>query len=404
MKQPELKKMPVASLVPADYNPREIDADAMEGLQNSIDKWGLVELIVWNERSGNVVGGHQRLKVLESMGVEETTVVVVDLDDVDEKAMNITLNSPEITGKFTPGLDDLLKQIKFERPDYTSLLKFEPLEAVAAKLLNASGPKDGNTEKDRVPEEVEHMTKPGDIWILGNHVLACGDSLDLDAVGRMMDGARADMVFTDPPWNVNYGGSDHPSWKTEGRKILNDHMDPEQWLEFVTGFCGTLAAFTESGAALYMVMSAQEWPVVDQCLRDAAFHWSSTIIWAKDRLVLSRKGYHTQYEPIWYGWNGTGARLRPLEDRTQSDLWEFKRPSVSDLHPTTKPVELIERALQNSSMPGDVILDLFGGSGSTLIACESTGRHARLMELDPKYCDVIIRRWQDFTGQMAERK
>jgi len=149
------------------------------------------------------------------------------------------------------------------------------------------------------------------------------------------------------------------------------------------------------------VMSAQEWPVIHGSLNAAGFHWSSTIIWAKDSLVLSRKDYHTQYEPIWYGWNSSAARLVELEDRKQSDVWSMERPKRSDLHPTTKPIELVERAINNSAKTGGIVLDLFGGSGSTLIACEKTGRDCRTVELDPKYADVIIRRWQEFTGEKA---
>ena len=141
--------------------------------------------------------------------------------------------------------------------------------------------------------------------------------------------------------------------------------------------------------------------MIDDALRTAGFHWSSTIIWAKDTLVLSRKDYHTQYEPIWYGWNASAARLVELEDRKQSDVWSMERPKRSDLHPTTKPVELVERAINNSAKPGGIVLDLFGGSGSTLIAAEKAGRKCRTVELDPKYADVIIRRWQDFTGSKA---
>ena len=148
-------------------------------------------------------------------------------------------------------------------------------------------------------------------------------------------------------------------------------------------------------------MSAQEWPVIDGSLRESGFHWSSTIIWAKDRLVLSRKDYHTQYEPIWYGWNDDGPRLNPVTDRKQSDLWQINRPSKSELHPTTKPVELIVQMLQNSSKPGNIILEPFCGSGSTLIACEQTRRSCRAIELDPKYVDVIITRWELATGNKA---
>jgi DNA modification methylase len=149
-------------------------------------------------------------------------------------------------------------------------------------------------------------------------------------------------------------------------------------------------------------MSAQEWPVIDKQLREVGFHWSSTVIWAKDRLVLSRKDYHTQYEPIWYGWNADSARLSPVEDRKQSDLWEIQRPARSELHPTMKPIELVQKSIVNSSKPGNIVLDSFGGSGSTLIACEQTNRKCRMVELDPQYCDVILARWEKFTGKTAE--
>ncbi len=215
-----------------------------------------------------------------------------------------------------------------------------------------------------------------------------------------MGGARADLIFTDPPWNVNYG-ADMDENNAQGyrpRTIMNDSMKPEDWLKFCRALTGTLFIASKPGCPIYLVMSAQEWPIIDGALRDAGFHWSSTIIWAKDRLVMSRKDYHTQYEPIWYGWNETGPRLSPLEDRCQSDLWAIDRPSKSELHPTTKPIELVERAIANSSKKGDLVLDLFGGSGSTLIAATKVGRRSCLMELDPKYCDVILKRWAEMTG------
>ena len=178
-------------------------------------------------------------------------------------------------------------------------------------------------------------------------------------------------------------------------------MQADDWQQFCNDIANSLFVCTKAGAPIYVVMSAQEWPVIHVALNAAGFHWSSTIIWAKDSLVLSRKDYHTQYEPIWYGWNGGAARLMELEDRKQSDLWEMQRPKRSELHPTTKPVELVERALENSGKPGGIVLDLFGGSGSTLIAAEKTGRQCRTVELDPKYADVIIKRWQEYTGLKA---
>ena len=249
----------------------------------------------------------------------------------------------------------------------------------------------------------EPTSKRGDIYLLGDHRLMCGDSTSKEQVQQLMEGAKARFVFTDPPWNVDYGAdAGHPSWKP--RKILNDNMSAEQFGAFLSTAFRCMAEASEPGCMTYVVMSAQEWGNVMTALDSTGYHWSSTIIWAKDSLVLSRKDYRTQYEPIWYGWldnGGQAKRLYPLEDRKQSDLWQIPRPKVSVEHPTMKPVALVAKALQNSSRAGDIVLDLFGGSGTTLIAAEQTGRACRMMELDPKYFDVIIARWEKLTGGKA---
>jgi DNA modification methylase len=212
-----------------------------------------------------------------------------------------------------------------------------------------------------------------------------------------MDGDKTRCIFTDPPWNVDYGSdAKHPSWKP--RKILNDKMSTEQFGAFLLAAFQTMKAVAEPGCMIYVVMSAQEWGNIMSAMRQAGFHWSSTIIWKKDSLVLSRKDYHTQYEPIWYGWLDGGKRLCPLKDRKQSDIWDIPRPKVSVEHPTMKPIALIAKAFVNSSRFGDVVLDLFGGSGSSLITAEQTGRECRMMELDPKYCDVIVKRFIELVG------
>lgn len=260
-------------------------------------------------------------------------------------------------------------------------------------------------EVDEVPsvEEVEHRTKLGQLWKLGDHLLYCGDSTENQTFEKLMGEEKCHIIWTDPPWNVNYGAVEEGNQQGyKVRTIMNDHMNEGQWDEFVGQFCKTMFDFSEQGAPIYLVMSAQEWPVIDRNLREVGFHWSSTIIWAKDRLVLSRKDYHTQYEPIWYGWNADGPRLVEVADRKQSDVWEIERPSRSELHPTMKPIELVQRSLLNSSKPGNIVLDPFGGSGSTLIACEQTNRKCRMVELDPQYCDVILERWEKFTGKKAE--
>jgi DNA modification methylase len=236
------------------------------------------------------------------------------------------------------------------------------------------------------------LTRQGDIWQVGRHRLMCGDSTDMSQVARLMDGKKAQMVFTDPPWNVDYGGdAKHPSWKS--RTILNDKMSTEDFYNFLLAACKSMASAVEPGAMVYLVMSAQEWGSIMTAMASSGFHWSSTIVWVKDSHVLSRKDYHTRYEPIWYGWHGGGKALCHLKDRQQNDVWEIDRPKKSDDHPTMKPIALAGRAIGNSSRYGDAVLDLFGGSGTTLLASEQLDRAAYLMELDPKYCDVILKRY-----------
>jgi DNA modification methylase len=199
------------------------------------------------------------------------------------------------------------------------------------------------------------------------------------------------MLFTDPPWNVDFGGSEHPSWKK--RSILNDKMSEEDFYKFFLFFLMSAQSACEPGAPAYIVMSSQEFGALQYAAKEVGFHWSSTLTWVKDTHVMSRKDYHTQTEFIWYGWRKGAGRLVHLEDRNQSDAWMIPRPKKSIEHPTMKPIELVAKAINNSSRKGDLVLDLFGGSGSTLIAAEQTDRTAHLMELDPKYCDVIAIRF-----------
>lgn len=395
----DIQKIPVSKIKAAKYNPRRDlkpgDAE-YEKLHRSIEKFGYVEPVIWNSRTGNIVGGHQRFKILTAMGYTEIDCVVLDIDEQREKALNVALN--KISGEFDiPLLTDLLRDLSGDGFD-VSLTGFDAAEIDDLfRDKTTSNVKEDNFDADKAIAEIETpITRRGDVWILGKHSLMCGDSTSMDDVKTLMDGKKARFVFTDPPWNVDYGTSKNPRWKN-GRQILNDSMSTEEFGAFLLRAFTCMKEVSEPGCMTYVVMSAQEWGNLMNAMTALTYHWSSTIIWKKDTLVLSRKDYHTQFEPIWYGWP-EGARLCPLRDRKQSDVWEIPRPKVSEEHPTMKPVTLVAKAMLNSSHTGDFVLDLFGGSGTTLIAAEQTGRMCRMMELDPKYCDVIVKRFIEQVG------
>lgn len=399
----KIHEIDIDQVTPYNDNPR-VNTDAINVVKKSLAEFGFQQPIVV-DKDNIIIVGHTRLEAAKQLGFDKVPCLIADnLSDEKTKAYRIMDNkSAEYAswnyGLLTKEITDLLEQ-DYDL-EFTGFTDAE-LQDLGFDLNLESFVETPVTAEDEIPEisEDDPISKMGDVWILGNHRLCCGDSTSIDDVEKLMKGERADMIFTDPPWNVNYG-EDTAGGKYKDRKILNDHLEVDEWADFVTGFCSSLKVASKGGCMTYLVMSAQEWAVVDKTLRDSGFHWSSTIIWAKDSLVISRKDYHTQYEPIWYGWNNDESRLSPLLDRKQSDVWEIPRPRVSKLHPTTKPVELIERAINNSTQRTNLILDLFLGSGSTLIAAEKTGRKCYGMELDPKYADVVVERWQNYTGKNA---
>jgi DNA modification methylase len=387
----------ISKITPYDKNPR-INEKAVEKVAVSIREFGFQQPIVV-DKDGVVIVGHTRLKAAEKLGLKEVPVLTAsDLSSEQVMAYRLADNK---TAEFSEWDLDLLAG------------ELEGLEAFDFDMVPYGFEKIGEITEDdfdadeeiaKIEEEgYEPFTKPGQIIRLGSHRLLCGDSTKQEDVEKLMDGALAAMVFTDPPWNVNYGAVDEKNAQGyKPRTIMNDSMDTEDFKEFMQKAFSCMGKVSEPGAMTYVVMSAQEWGNVMLALSENNYHWSSTIIWNKDRLVLSRKDYHTKYEPIWYGWKSDAPRNYPLLDRKQSDVWDIDRPSKSDEHPTMKPIELVARAINNSSEPGSNVLDLFGGSGTTLIAAEQTGRRCFMSELDPKYCDVIVRRWELLTGKKAE--
>lgn len=385
----KIEYLSVDSLKPYEKNAKKHPAEQVEHIANSIREFGFRQPLVIDKENVLVIG-HGRLLAAKKLGLD--AVPCVRADDLTEEqikalrlADNKTNESEWDFDLLGSELDDIF-DIDMEQFGFDVSLDDEPQEVA----------------EDEVPEEVETRCKLGDVWQLGNHRLICGDSTSIEQIDKLMNGEKADMVFTDPPWNVNYGAvAKGNAMGYKPRTIKNDFMGTDEFKEFMYNAFKAMNNASKAGCMTYVVMSAQEWGNMMLTLAENDYHWSSTIIWNKDQLVLSRKDYHTKYEPIWYGWKEGESRLCPLEDRKQSDVWDFERPKRSDEHPTMKPVPLVARAILNSSKKGNNVLDLFGGSGTTLIASEQTGRRCFMSELDPHYCDVIIQRWENLTGETA---
>ena len=343
--------------------------------------------------------GHTRLKAAQKLGLTTAPVhQALELSPNQVKALRLMDNK---SNEYAEWIDELLIQEIGElgKVDFDLILTgFKQNEI--DEILNSFNQTENKNDADAVPEVGESICKPGDLWQLGNHKLLCGDSTKEEDVKRLMDGEKADMVFTDPPYNVDYGINKNPRHKI--RTIKNDKMTEQEWDVFVSSYLNSL--FLSCDGNFYITMSDKELGHLQFKFIEAGGKWGSFIIWVKDSMVLSTKDYHSKHEIILYGWkNKVPGRLR-VEDRTQTDVWEIPRPKRSDMHPTMKPIELIEKAISNSSKSRMSVLDLFLGSGSTLIACEKTNRRCYGMEIDEHYCSVILQRWSDYTNKEPIRE
>jgi DNA modification methylase len=386
----QIEKLKTELLIPADYNPRKDlkpGDPEYEKLKRSMEQFGYVEPVIWNKTTSHVVGGHQRLKVLLDMGITEVECVVIEMNEEKEKALNIALN--KISGDWDK--DKLMLLIAdLQGADFDiSLTGFEPAELDA---LFKDSLKDGIHEDDfDVDAELQKpaLTKQGDVWMLGQHRLVCGDSTKADTFTLLMDGKLANLVVTDPPYNVNYEGS--------AGKIKNDNMGNEAFYTFLlSAFQNTEVAMAKD-ASIYVFHADTEGLNFRKAFSDAGFYLSGTCIWKKQSLVLGRSPYQWQHEPVLFGWKKSGKH-NWYADRKQTTIWEFEKPKKNADHPTMKPVALVAYPILNSSLSNCIVLDPFGGSGSTLIACEQTDRICYTIELDEKYCDVIVKRYVEQVG------
>ena len=392
-------ELSIDDLIPYIRNPRKND-EAATKVAASIKEFGFKQPIVV-DKNMIIVAGHTRLLAAQKLGLKKVPVIIADdLTESQIKAYRIADNRVAEEAEWDYDL------LKLEINDLVDL-DFDLIETGFSQdeldnILNEKT--DGLTDPDEVPEAPEEpTTKLGDIYILGNHRLMCGDSTSIDAVETLMDGQKADMVFTDPPYGMSYGGGRAAVSTSKGAKlkahgmIIGDDKTGSNLITLIRDALVSVVTLCKTGASKYICFPWRTYSEFESALNECGLIPTACIVWDKKSIGLGQANYRPQHEFIFYikgdTWHG---------DKAQSDVWYLSRGATSKyVHPTQKPVELIEKAVNNSSKGGDNVVDVFGGSGSTLIACEKSGRNAYLMELDPKYCDVIVKRWENFTGKKA---
>jgi DNA modification methylase len=385
---------PLDRVIPYARNARTHSDDQVAQIAASIVEFGWLNPVLVDD-AGNVIAGHGRLLAARKLGLETVPIIRAShLTPAQVRAYRLADNRlAELSGWDEELLAAELEALRDEDVALT-LLGFD--DADIERLLAGSSEEAGAA--DEAPEPpADPISRHGDVWICGQHKVLCGDATVLADVESVLAGELADLCFTDPPYNVNYANSADQKKRAKNRPILNDALG-QQFGELLYDACVNILTVTKG--AVYICMSSSELDVLQKAFRAAGGHWSTFVIWAKNAFTLGRSDYQRQYEPILYGWK-EGVDHYWCGARDQGDLWFIDKPAKNDLHPTMKPVELVERAIRNSSKTRDVVLDPFGGSGTTLIAAERTGRRARLIELDPRYVDVAVQRWQNLTGGSA---
>jgi len=386
-----IRKVPVTDINPAEYNPRKDlkpGDPAYERLKRSMTEFGYVEPIIWNEETGNIVGGHQRYKVLVAEGHTEVECVIVKMSPEREKALNVALN--KVTGDWEfEALADLIKDLEAQDFDVT-LTGFDAAEI--EDLFSQVHDKDASDDDYDVNQALEEaaFVKPGDVWLLGRHRLMCGDATNPDDVEKLMDGKKANLVLTDPPYNVDFESA-------SGLKIQNDKQDNDTFYNFLAASFKNMAEHTAPGGSIYVFHADTEGLNFRKAFIEAGFHLSGVCIWKKNSLVLGRSPYNWIHEPILFGWL-RGGKHRWFTGRSETTVWNYDKPKKNGEHPTMKPVPLLCYPIKNSSQVNGIVMDLFGGSGSTLIACEQIDRICYTLELDPKYATVIVKRYIEQAG------
>lgn len=426
-----MRIMELSQIKPYQKNAKKHPTKQVQQIANSIKEFGFNQPIVIDQNN-EIIVGHGRYEAAKLLGLKDVPILQVKLTEEQAKAYRLADN-------------------KLNESEWDMGLAIEELKGLSAEMFDLTGFSadlliEPEEKDDVIPENVPATTKLGDLYQLGQHRLLCGDSTQPEAVLKLMDGNRAQMCFTDPPYNVNYTGGMGTHEKNDREGIENDNMSKEAFREFLINAMKPIVANTDGG--IYVCMSSSELASLREAFESAGGHWQSFIVWVKNNFTLSRADYQNTYEPILYGWRdgivnhyftqrrdianvwedlskvkteydgkettitfqGFKVKLKGkiesgqvIRKKQHMDIWRHDKPTASKLHPTMKPVALVVEAITNSSSQGDIVLDTFGGGGSTMIACEKTGRICYMQELSEKYCDVIIKRWEDYTGKTANK-
>lgn len=393
-----IQKIKIENLKPADYNPRKDlkpEDEEYQRIKKSILNYGCIIPLVVN-KDMTVIAGHQRIKILKELGYKEIECVIVDYDKNREKGCNIVLNNENVAGEWdNKKLEQIIAELKSEDnfDIETTGFSFDEVDDILKNILGSK--EDDFNLEDELEKIQEPITKVGDVWKLGKHKLMCGDSTEEEDVQKLMNTNEADLILTDPPYNVNYHG------ETKNKlKIQNDNLDDTEFYNFLLDSFRNMYDYTKVGGSIYIFHSDTEGLNFRKAFKNAGYKLAQCLVWVKNTFVIGRQDYQWRHEPILYGWK-EGKTHYFIDNRNQSTVLEFDKPTKNEEHPTMKPIDLLAYLIKNSSKENNLILDLFGGSGSTLIAAEQTKRICYMMELDPKYCDVIIKRWETLTGQKA---
>ncbi|MDI6606640.1 MAG: DNA modification methylase [Candidatus Omnitrophota bacterium] len=422
--KPDIQEIKMSDIKPFAGNPRDITAEALSGLRSSLEKFGYVDLLIVNKRNMELVAGHQRLKILQEEGAETVLCIMVDIDDLMQQTMSVSLNNQAIAGYWTQALIPILERLRLEMPDDYLNLRLAELREECEDLEDEFL---GNTLPDDIPPTLEKaITKPGDLWILGDHRLLCGSSINSTDVCKLMDGHKAQLLATDPPYLVDYTGDNRPKAGKDWSNVYHE-IDITDAYAFYKDYLSIALGNIEPNAAIYMWHASKRIDVINRVFEELGLLIHQLIIWVKPCAILTYSIYPWRYEPCIFGWvKGNKPKVKKTANKVgsvwtigllrtgdpespdyYSDIWEVdwegKKRSPGKDHPTIKPTEVFAIPMRVHTKPGDICYEPFSGSGSQIIAAERLNRRCFAMELEPVFCDVAVRRWEEFTGKKARK-